>query len=285
MLMRLADAIDQGRRVLAVIRGWGISSDGHGGITRPEVEGQLLAIQRAYRRAGLGINTVAYFEGHGTGTSVGDATELRALGRALREAGRATTAAGHHRLDQGEYRPHQGRRRRRRADQGRPGLDAQILPPTTGCDQPHPELTGDRPALRVLKKGRALAGGPPVAGGRQRHGLRRDQRSCRPGVARAAIAGASASAPSKTRYSARPRTPSCSCLERGDSADLRRQVDDLLVFAGRLSLAELTDLAAHLAESLEERVHTVRAAIVASRPAELKVRLESATRTMLRTCK
>ncbi len=95
-----------------------------------------------------------------------------------------------------------------------------------------------------------------------------------------AIAGANASAPSKTYYSARPRTPSCSCLERRDSADLRRQVDDLLVFAGQLSLAELTDLAAHLAESLEERVHTVRAAIVASRPAELKARLES-LRTML----
>ncbi len=120
VLMRLADAIDQGRRVVAVIRGWGISSDGQGGITRPEVEGQLLAIRRAYRRAGLGIETVAYFEGHGTGTSVGDATELRALGRALREAG-AETPAGRHRLDQGEYRPHQGRCRRRRADQGRPG--------------------------------------------------------------------------------------------------------------------------------------------------------------------
>ena len=54
VLMRLADAIAQGRRVVAVIRGWGISSDGHGGITRPEVEGQLLALRRAYRRARLG---------------------------------------------------------------------------------------------------------------------------------------------------------------------------------------------------------------------------------------
>ena len=86
--MRLDDALAQGRRVVAVIRGWGISSDGQGGITRPEVEGQLLALRRAYRRAGFGIGTVAYFEGHGTGTAVGDATELRALGRALREDGR-----------------------------------------------------------------------------------------------------------------------------------------------------------------------------------------------------
>ena len=75
--MRLEDALPQGRRVVAVIRGWGISSDGQGGLTRPEVEGQLLALRRAYRRAGFSIGTVAYFEGHGTGTAVGDATELR----------------------------------------------------------------------------------------------------------------------------------------------------------------------------------------------------------------
>src|SRR5262249_44311354 len=86
VLMRHADAVAQARHIYAVIRGWGISSDGSGGITRPEVAGQLLAIQRAYRRAGFGIDTVTYFEGHGTGTSVGDATELRVLSQARREA-------------------------------------------------------------------------------------------------------------------------------------------------------------------------------------------------------
>ncbi len=35
VLMRLEDALAQGRRIVAVIRGWGISSDGRGGITRP----------------------------------------------------------------------------------------------------------------------------------------------------------------------------------------------------------------------------------------------------------
>jgi len=35
---------------------------------------KLQAIRRAYRRAGFGPDTVAYFEGHGTGTNVGDAT-------------------------------------------------------------------------------------------------------------------------------------------------------------------------------------------------------------------
>ncbi|HSE35810.1 MAG TPA: polyketide synthase, partial [Blastocatellia bacterium] len=86
VLMRHEDALLKRRRVYAVIRGWGVSSDGSGGITRPEVEGQLIALRRAYARACYGADTVAYFEGHGTGTAVGDATELQALSRARREA-------------------------------------------------------------------------------------------------------------------------------------------------------------------------------------------------------
>ncbi|MEO6671880.1 MAG: type I polyketide synthase, partial [Ginsengibacter sp.] len=70
----------------ATINGWGISSDGKGGLTRPSVDGQVLALQRAYKRAGYGIDTVAYLEGHGTGTSLGDATELTAIIKALENA-------------------------------------------------------------------------------------------------------------------------------------------------------------------------------------------------------
>src|SRR5437879_7710023 len=86
VLMRHEDALATGHRIYALIRGWGVSSDGNGGITRPEMEGQLQAVRRAYRRAGFSAATVTYFEGHGTGTNVGDATELRVLSEARREA-------------------------------------------------------------------------------------------------------------------------------------------------------------------------------------------------------
>jgi len=79
VLMRHEDALARLHAPRALVRGWGISSDGHGGITRPQPEGQFLALRRAYERAGYGIDSVAYFEGHGTGTAVGDAAELRAL--------------------------------------------------------------------------------------------------------------------------------------------------------------------------------------------------------------
>lgn len=32
-------------------------------------------------------------------------------------------------------------------------LYQQVLPPNSGTDDPHPELTGERPKLRVLKRG------------------------------------------------------------------------------------------------------------------------------------
>lgn len=76
VLTRHRDAIAQGHQVYALVRGWGISSDGSGGLTRPKVEGQSLALLRAYRRAGFGIDTVGFFEGHGTGTPTGDEVEL-----------------------------------------------------------------------------------------------------------------------------------------------------------------------------------------------------------------
>ena len=107
VLMREDDADARGLRIYATIAGWGYSSDGKGGITRPEAAGHRLALSRAYRLAGFGIDTVGYLEGHGTGTAVGDATELRALHRA--RAGPPTRpAAGRDQHDQGQHRAHQG---------------------------------------------------------------------------------------------------------------------------------------------------------------------------------
>lgn len=86
VLMREEDARAAGLRRYATIAGWGVSSDGQGSITRPESGGYRLALTRAYERAGFGIETVPLFEGHGTGTPVGDANELGALTAARAEA-------------------------------------------------------------------------------------------------------------------------------------------------------------------------------------------------------
>jgi enediyne polyketide synthase len=83
ILKRLEDAERDGDRILAVVQGWGISSDGKGGLTAPTVDGQAMAIGDAYRMAGYGLDKVDFIEGHGTGTTVGDKVEISALVKAL----------------------------------------------------------------------------------------------------------------------------------------------------------------------------------------------------------
>ncbi len=68
VLRPLADAQAAGDRVYAVIRGVGAANDGAvpGGM-RPQAAGQLRALRRAYRDAGLAPDSVGYLEAHGTG--------------------------------------------------------------------------------------------------------------------------------------------------------------------------------------------------------------------------
>jgi acyl transferase domain-containing protein/NAD(P)-dependent dehydrogenase (short-subunit alcohol dehydrogenase family)/acyl carrier protein len=77
---RLAEAEKDGDKIYAVIRGIGGASDGKGkGITAPNPIGQRLAVQRAWRRAGLDISTMTLLEGHGTSTRVGDQAEMESI--------------------------------------------------------------------------------------------------------------------------------------------------------------------------------------------------------------
>src|SRR6185503_11519860 len=77
VLRRLADAERDGDRVYAVIRGTGVSSDGRGaGLMSPSVEGQILALRRAWEHARLDPETVGLVEAHGTATPAGDAAEI-----------------------------------------------------------------------------------------------------------------------------------------------------------------------------------------------------------------
>ncbi|MEU0373994.1 SDR family oxidoreductase [Streptomyces sp. NPDC006283] len=88
VLKRLADAEQDGDRVYAVIKGVGSASDGKSlGLTAPRAEGQRAALERAYRSAGISPAKVGLIEAHGTGTVVGDRTELEALTALFTEAG------------------------------------------------------------------------------------------------------------------------------------------------------------------------------------------------------
>ena len=80
MLKRLADAERDGDKIYAVIRSVGSSSDGKGkGITAPNPLGQVRAIERAWKMAGVSPASAGLIEGHGTSTKVGDVVEVNSL--------------------------------------------------------------------------------------------------------------------------------------------------------------------------------------------------------------
>ncbi len=84
VLKRMADARRDGDRVLAVIAGSAVNSDGRSnGLPAPNPEAQVEVLRSAYTDAGIDPRTVDYVEAHGTGTILGDPIEADALGRVV----------------------------------------------------------------------------------------------------------------------------------------------------------------------------------------------------------
>ena len=138
ILKRLQDARAAGDHIYAILRGWGLSSDGKGGMTAPKALTQALAIRRAYGKAGYGLDSVDFIEGHGTGTTAGDKAELEGIASAmdgsdpetLRPLGITSLKSliGH-----------------TKAASGIGGfikavmaVNRRVIPPTAGCSEPNP---------------------------------------------------------------------------------------------------------------------------------------------------
>ncbi|MGI5420986.1 beta-ketoacyl synthase N-terminal-like domain-containing protein [Actinomadura luteofluorescens] len=161
LLKRLSDARRAGDRVHAVILGAGSSSDGRAAsLLSPLVDGQVLAVERAWRDAGLdpaAPGAVGLIEAHGSGAPAGDEAELATLRRVFGTAGpqiglgtvksmigHAMPAAGIAGLLKAAFALRDG-----------------VLPPTLHVDDPHPALEGGR--LRLVREAAEWArdGGAP----------------------------------------------------------------------------------------------------------------------------
>lgn len=160
-LKRLEDALADGDRIHAVILGSGCNNDGRGeGPMTPRVEGQLSVLEQAYRDAGVSPKSIAYFEAHGTATSIGDPAEVTALGRFLTEAGVEAPA---------EIGSVKGNIGHAMSAAGVAGLakavailQRRVVPPQAGFSRPNPKLGLEKWPLHVAKEAGSLAARPDV---------------------------------------------------------------------------------------------------------------------------
>ena len=122
VLKRLSDALRDGDRVLAVVRGSAINQDGRSnGLMAPNPAAQTAVLRAAYAKAGVHPHEVDYVEAHGTGTFLGDPIEARALGGVLGR-GRPANPPLLVGAVKSQPRPSRGRGRRRGLHQGRVGV-------------------------------------------------------------------------------------------------------------------------------------------------------------------
>ncbi|ABP53078.1 type I polyketide synthase [Salinispora tropica] len=271
-LMRADEAQRRGLRVYARLTGWATSSDGSGGLTRPDTSGQALALRRAYQAAGVKPEQVGLIEGHGTGTAVGDRVELETLTQIRRDA-TGTAVLGSVKANIGHTK----------AAAGAAALIKTVLavyhrtlPPTTGCHTPHPLLREADATLRVLDepepwRGERLTAGVSAMGfgGINSHVV---VEGSAPGVA-ASHRRASVSA---RAWSHPPIQPEIVLLEAADQGELTERLNRLADWGSMLSDAEVGDVAATLSAAAGGTAR-IRCALVAHDADELSAAARAAT--------
>lgn len=252
--------------VQAWIRGTGMSTDGKGGLTRPTVGGQLLALQRAWTAAGIDPAAADYFEAHGTGTPTGDPVELAALSQLVRQTGRRPVPVGSIKANIGHTK----------AAAGMAGLlkalaicAERIAPVTTGCDDPHAlfEQQDVKAALRIVRTTEAIDHSGAVVVGVNAFGF---------GGVNCHVVIEGAQTVRRARQGAMP--PVCIegrlrgevfCVQAASRAQLLARVERIQTRAATLSRSELIDLAAACRPAPGDGPGW-RAAVVATSPQELE---------------
>ncbi len=146
LLKRLEDAERDGDRIYAVIEGIALNNDGRGdGPMAPVTQGQCNVMVDAWKDSGLDPQDVRYVETHGTGTEVGDQSEVNAMNLAFE--GRARRALlGSSKANVGHTMSAAGIAGLIRATQA---IEHGVIPPMAGFTQPKPGLALDEGGYEI----------------------------------------------------------------------------------------------------------------------------------------
>ena len=149
VLKRLSDAQQHGDRIRAVIHSVGLSNDVEGSLLAPSREGQLRAMQGAYRAAGWTPNQVDMVECHATGTPVGDSVEFASLqtlwGEETYEAGQCVIGSA--KSNTGHLLTGAGAVGLLKAVLA---MENRVLPPTANFEEPGDKIDLGESPFRVL---------------------------------------------------------------------------------------------------------------------------------------
>ncbi|VVE78836.1 type I polyketide synthase [Pandoraea sputorum] len=271
-LKRMDDALRDQDKIYAVLDGWGMSSDGAGGITAPKAQGQHLSHMSAYRCAGASPKSLDFVEGHGTGTVAGDRAELRALGMTLSESERDHSCGvtsfksivGHTKAASGMGA----------FIKSVIAVNQRVLPPTAGCEQPHEAFSDEARSLYPLIRGAVRSADAKLRCGVSAMGFG--------GInVHVTLTSPDAAPQASLQNNRDDRSAMASWqdsevfpLAASSLADLRHLVGLLRRDVTGISHAELSDLAARCAHDLDNAM-SWRAAITADSPAQLAERLAS----------
>ncbi len=154
VLKRLPDAERDGDRIYSVIRAIGTSSDGRSqSIYAPHAAGQERCLRDAYGRAGIDPSTIGLLEAHGTGTKVGDLTEMTSLGQVFDNARQETgwCAVGSVKSQIGHTKAAAGVAGLMKAALA---IYHRTLPPTIKVDAPNPKMDLVNGAFHVSRAAR-----------------------------------------------------------------------------------------------------------------------------------
>ncbi len=159
VLKRLDDAVRDGDRIHAVIRGVGAASGGGPGL--PDPGAYRTALERAYEDAGVDPATIGNVEAHGSGDPTEDALEARALAAHFSARGSPPVSIGSVKADVGHAGAAGGLASLVRACQC---LEHGVIPAVRGTESRREELGRLRTPRVALPWVRDRADGPRRAG-------------------------------------------------------------------------------------------------------------------------
>ncbi len=154
VLKRRKDAERDGDRIYAFIKGYGLASDGKSsGLLAPRLEGEILAIRRAYETSGIDPGSVGMLEAHATGIPLGDATEIKAYREVFGPGDRSgpNCAVGSVKSMIGHCVPAAGIGSTIKAVMA---LYQKVIPPTANFVKPHPTLGIENTPFYISKEAR-----------------------------------------------------------------------------------------------------------------------------------